>query len=466
MGSPTADVYKTSFNDIKDNSQTDVFNCATDPNTGNCICTDDTTAAAFYAGPGYDVATGLGTPKLGLINQLAALSPSPPKDVAVGSDHACALRSNGAVWCWGANQYGQLGNGLIDSIIPCPDDAGSCDINLIANLPVPVVELPSQAIAISAGPGSSCAVLSGGVWCWGAGYGAHPVQVSNTVNTSAVAVGAFATCALGSDGTVSCWGDNRTGQLGNGSLTSTVAPASAPVSVTGITDAIAVRSGPRAESTCALQFGGGVLCWGDNFAGQLGNGGQTGMIDGVAANSLVPVPVIGLTDAAVNIAVGGLHACAVLASGSAACWGSNTWGMLGNGTTVDSSTAVAVVGLTNVQEIAAGGGTTCAVLSDGTATCWGLNTFFQLGDGNTDPTENRLQPNLNNPVSGLKGVQFQGPITLGEHLPFQYFSGGNDFYCAVVNNGVYCWGHDIAGSLGDGAKIDQTLATAVQFIHP
>ena len=127
------------------------------------------------------------------------------------------------------------------------------------------------------------------------------------------------TCAIGSGGTVKCWGHNSYGQLGNGT---TFVDAYSPVSVVGITDAISVTSGN--EYSCALHAGGTISCWGQNPYGQLGNGTYT--------DSDVPVAVVGITDA-VAVSAGYLHTCAVHADGTVSCWGLDLSGALGDGYT-------------------------------------------------------------------------------------------------------------------------------------
>ena len=177
------------------------------------------------------------------------------------------------------------------------------------------------------------------------------------------------TCALLSDGTAKCWGYNGYGQLGDG----TTSNRYIPVSVSGLTNAVAIASG--AYHTCALLSNGTAKCWGLNNYGQLG--------DGSTSNRYTPVSVSGLTNA-VAIASGEYHTCALLSDGTAKCWGRNNYGQLGDGSTSNRYIPVSVSGLTNAVAIASGEYHTCALLSDGTAKCWGLNNYGQLGDGTTD----------------------------------------------------------------------------------
>ncbi|MBI4957688.1 MAG: hypothetical protein HY908_37120, partial [Myxococcales bacterium] len=186
---------------------------------------------------------------------------------------------------------------------------------------------------------------------------------------SSIGISQAHVCALvgltSNAGKVKCWGLGSSGQLGNGSSQNQLTPTL----VSGITTAIGVSVG--AFHSCAVRSNGRVSCWGRGLDGQLGNAANT--------NALTPVTVLTSggfeLNNAVQIDLGADHSCAVTAAGNVACWGRNTNGQLGDGTTTPRNSAVYVNGITTAISIAVGAYHSCAVLADGTARCWGLNAL-------------------------------------------------------------------------------------------
>ncbi|GBC61093.1 hypothetical protein DENIS_2053 [Desulfonema ishimotonii] len=285
-------------------------------------------------------------------------------DIAAGGYHSLAAKSDGTVWAWGRNYYGQLGDGTTtDSLTP-----------------VQVTGL-SGVSAVSAGFYYSAAVKSDGtVWAWGRNYYGQlgdgtgtnrltPVQVTGLTGVSAVSAGRYYTVAVKTDGTVWAWGGNDYGQLGDGTTTN----SSTPVQVTGLTGVSAVAAGDY--HAAALKTDGTVWTWGRNHRGQLGNGGTT--------DSSTPVQVTGLTGVSAVAEGGAHHFVALKTDGTVWTWGWNGYGQLGDGTTTDSSTPGQVPGLSGISAIASGNIHTIAVKTDGNTSAWGRNHKGQLGDGTT-----------------------------------------------------------------------------------
>jgi alpha-tubulin suppressor-like RCC1 family protein len=311
--------------------------------------------------------------------------------------------------------------------------------------------LSAGASVISAGDNHSCAIESGKAFCWGdnsfgeLGEGSTPQSgVPVPVDTSGVlagktltqiATGDDFTCALDSAGAAYCWGGNYAGVLGDGS---TVSYSSAPVAV----DTSGVLSGKTLTqisanygSTCALDTSGAAYCWGDNGYGELG--------DSSTANSSTPVAVdtSGVPGGAFSqLTDGGFHACALDAAGAAYCWGYNQSGQLGDDSIADSSVPVpvdtsgALAGKTLTQ-VNGGWDHTCALDSAGQAFCWGFNAYGQLGNGSQTDSSVPVPVNASGILAGKTLTQV---------------SGNWGHTCAVDSNGAaYCWGDGAAGDLGD-----------------
>lgn len=312
-------------------------------------------------------------------------------DIAAGESHTCAQLLNGNIQCWGNNRYGQLGNLSAEN----------------AERPVLVSGI-NTAVQISAGAFHTCSVLSSGsVKCWGnnfygqlgngSKYGPKlcsesktscstaPDWVSGLMDVKSVTAGAFHTCALMNDATVKCWGDNASGQLGNG-FGGRGQYSVVPVSVSGLKNVKSVSAG--IAFTCAVLIDGSVKCWGDNTSAQLGSGNLFGP-SWCAGFSCSPSPVaVKNIMNAVNVAAGGRFACAVLSDGAMKCWGQNDYGQLGTDLHGDtmyscggfrcSPSPVDVTGISNAVYIAAGDSHACAVLSTDEIKCWGYNGGGEL----------------------------------------------------------------------------------------
>jgi YD repeat-containing protein len=247
--------------------------------------------------------------------------------IAAGLDHSVAIDADGAVWCWGSNDSGQLGDGTTAD----------------SDTPVAVAGLTLDTVAIAAGMYHTASIdTDGAVWSWGyngvgqLGDGTNttpttPVKaIGLTLDAIAVAAGSYHTVALDTGGAVWTWGYNGWGQLGDGTKTDSNTPAA----VSGITDAVDIAAGYN--HTVVLKSDGTVWGWGYNRYGQLG--------DDTTIDSTNPVQVIGLTDV-VDITAGDDHTVAIKSDGTIWAWGYNRYGQLGDRTTGDHYTPVQVIGV-------------------------------------------------------------------------------------------------------------------------
>lgn len=288
------------------------------------------------------------------------------------SDHTCALDDAGAVWCWGDNAFGQLGDGTTSP----------------SNVPLRVPGLTGVDL-VAAGWEHNCAVLAdGGAVCWGKNdYGqlgndsnvdsSTPVAVSGLADVISIAAGRYHSCAVTGDGAAWCWGGDTFGELGDDEALSA---SYVPVGVAGLGSG--VRHIAAGDSVgCAITDTGAARCWGVNNAGQLGNGESGSFVE-----SHTPVGVVGLDSGVTSISPGFGYTCAVV-DGAAQCWGSNYNGELGVGEDAGfvTATPVGVVGLgSGAAAIGACSSHACALTTSGEVRCWGNNDGGALGDGTLD----------------------------------------------------------------------------------
>lgn len=273
------------------------------------------------------------------------------------------------------------------------------------------------------------------------GQGETPQNCAVDCGPQAVSAGGNFTCALLGDGRVFCFGSNELGQLGSGVGTE----SNTPVEVVGLTDASAIATGR--EHACAILADGTVWCWGSNASGQLG--------DGTTTDSPTPVAVSGLSNAVPPLTAGGAHTCVRLDDGTAACWGENGLGQLGNGLRGDSSVPVAVNTLTDVIALTAGLNHTCATvpLAGGTTSpvlyCWGGNEHLQLGYS-TGASDSRANPDV---VLSLNLMSKMNDVSAGA-----YHTCGT-WGTLLSMNQIHCWGDNSTGALGDGTMTTPPVGT-------
>ena len=258
--------------------------------------------------------------------------------IATSAWHSCALTQDGTVACWGGNDYGQLGDGITtNSSVPVAVTGGALAGKTVTHIAIGYFHscaLTSDGVVVCWGR-NDYGQLGDGTTT----NSSVPVAVTGGVlagkTVTRIDTRGLHSCALTSDGVVVCWGYNGYGQLGDGTTSS----SSVPVAVTGgvLTGKTVTRIAIGAWHSCALTSDGVVVCWGYNYDGQLG--------DGTTTNSSVPVAVTGGVLAGKTVtrfAAGSVHSCALTSDGVVACWGANFYGTLGDGTTNNSSVPVAM----------------------------------------------------------------------------------------------------------------------------
>ena len=391
-------------------------------------------------------------------------SPAAPPitDIAAHGERTCARFADGSIECWGSNFDGQLGYGnRLDVSVPASVGAVS-----VSRGRSPTVS------KLGGGRPQNCVVLSdGSAKCWGSNEYAQlgagnllaigddelpasvgPISITTRphVFVTSVVGGDLHTCALLSDGSVSCWGsgccNGHDRPVTGSDLPSSVGPVIL-VDTPGITTLALAADGSH---TCALLSDGSLTCWGRSDFGELGYGNTAAIGYGVEPVAAGRVSVTSTPGRVVTqVAAGYAHTCALLSDGSLKCWGWNLSGQLGSGDHQnigdDELPASALdirvtttAGVT-VKQVAAGGRHTCALLSDDTVKCWGDNSYGQLGYGNTHLGDQ--SPSLLPPVSitTLPGVRVE-QLSLGD-----YHS------CARLSDGsAKCWGMNHDGQLGTG----------------
>lgn len=262
-------------------------------------------------------------------------------------------------------------------------------------------------------PGGACSagVCSGFSTCY-----------PETTDVEQVSAGRYFTCALRTDGHVTCFSDNGSGQLGQG----TTSAVGSHVNVIGLTNATQIAS--SYSHTCAVREDGGVSCWGANGDGQLG--------DGTTMTRSTPINV-SLPRAAVGIAVNWVSSCALLDDGTVICWG---WGQnLGTGSSANHFTpGPLVAGASNIVQIASGGNHTCARRDDGHVLCWGLGNMGAIGTGVVIPGDGWA-------YSATEVITINDAVDIAVGVRTD-----RDQSCAVRSSGeLWCWGSNWYGSIGD-----------------
>lgn len=420
------------------------------------------------------------------VDMTGALNGKKIASVDSGSEHSCAVDDAGKVYCWGSNENGQLGDGgTTDSLVPVEVDMGG--------------DLSGKEIAaVSAGEGYTCALdTEGSVYCWGEGIDSEvysPLKVDlGDIEAVSINVKGKNACVLDSLNKIFCWGRNFRGQLGDGTENDSSTPVE--VNMSGaLKDKTITSVGTGSNFTCAIDNAGDVYCWGANTNGQCGNGIYDILFDKGSAVKVVKESALNGKKAALmnlggktanvtdsegkvytwgdfklipfafdsegilkdkvlsSMSSGDYHTCAIDKTNIVYCWGNNGNGQLGNNSTVESYTPVAV-DLTGVLKdktiklISAGGAHTCVIDSDGIIYCWGSNKYGQLGNGETADSLVPVEVDMTGVLKGkiIKSIQ-----------------SGRVHTCVLDSEGlVYCWGGNSKEQLGDKTAVDSAVPVKV-----
>ena len=372
--------------------------------------------------------------------------------ITAGYTHTCALTSDGRVKCWGDNFRGMLGDDSTTTrLIP---------VDVLAGSGLPAL---SGVSAIGAGATHTCALTTGGgVKCWGSnGFGQlgndtiiqslTPVDVlegpglpplSGVISLS---VGSYTNCVVTSVGGAKCWGYNvGGGAIGDGSTID----RHTPVDVLGLTSGVSAIA-TSGNHSCALTVGSGVLCWGTNTYGEVGDAATVGF------TRLTPIAVPSLASGVSALEMGIQHSCALTTSGGALCWGNKFYSQLGgasgNNPVVpgDVLSAPSMPPLLGISAISAGQDHTCAVASGG-AKCWGYNFYGQVGDNTVTPFIRATPVDVFGLTAGISAI-----------------SAGQSHSCALTSGGgVKCWGRNNLGQLGDSSQVQRISPVDVLVVPP
>ncbi len=351
--------------------------------------------------------------------------------MSVGYEHSCGIQEDGSLWCWGHNDLDQLG------VFGAPKRQWR---------PLKVGSAQDWEV-LEAGGHHSCGIRADGtLWCWGnsasgqLGHGAtwsggSPVQVGTQTDWKSVSVGDEQTCGIRAGGTLWCWGDNSSGELGDGTTTE----RHSPVQVGSSAEWAAVDVAQR--STCAVKTDGTLWCWGDNNYGQLGDGTNTDRTTPGQVGSATTWESVSIGR---GPALTGTHACAIRSDGTLWCWGADAEGQLGHDS-ADFSVPSQVGSDTDWQSVVADAGATCALKTSGQLWCWGNNIHGLLGVSGANPVSTPTRVGTRSDWSRVDVDGYDDYGLLHRHT------------CGLTDAGtLHCWGLNRNGELGIGPKNRQS----------
>ena len=436
LGGSGTDLSSTGNDDVDDLDTNDESSGSTtgDPPATSSETGDETTTGPACGGAGDECCAG-GTCDDGLACNEGLCGCVTA--VSVGDRHSCATKLDGSLWCWGANDLGQIASGLPEgSTTP---------------IEIPGFGPGAEALAVSAS-NHTCTIRTGDIAsCWGnngnnqVDFGAAipfittPTDATWAAPALRIGAGGAHTCVARSGLPVICWGDNTSGQLSGkgmpGRNNATLPMGFEP-------SAIALGN----SHSCVSALTGELLCWGNNASGQLGL--DPAVTPSTATPNLITITPIG------DVVAGANHTCA-RAGAEVLCWGANDQGQVGNGTQSNVSTPTAVTfppGTPAITSVVAGADQTCAITANGELYCWGGNQNDEL----LLPTDKM----------GIDAFSLT-PVLIDLDFDVAQFATGLTHSCALSTGGqAFCWGENDDGELGDGTTTDAGAPTPVSISCP
>jgi alpha-tubulin suppressor-like RCC1 family protein len=338
--------------------------------------------------------------------------------VSVGESHTCAIRQDHSLWCWGADDYGQIGN---------PNSATPSA--------TPYQVQPNERwIMVVSGQFFNCAIKTDhSGWCWGGNANgqlgnltvvsqSEPTPITGSQQWQWLTAGSLHVCAIDAEQDLWCWGDNWSGQLGNGNFDDSIQP----VRVDTSREYAMVAAGEF--HTCALKHNQSFWCWGYNLFGQLGRDSTQNHTN---EYFVLPQQSGSMASDWLSIDVGYDHVCGIRSSGTLWCWGANYSGQLARQTFVDAAQPRLIENHFNWAQVSSGTNNGCSIKTDGSLFCWGWNSYGQVGNG----------------------IFFDGaataPRTVESTLAWQSITNGDTHTCGIKeDNTAWCWGDNSYGQIG------------------
>ena len=371
---------------------------------------------------------------------------------SLGYYHNCGIMSDEKIYCWGEGEWGALGtNSTTNVTTPTPvDDSGALN--------------GKKIIQVATGDFHTCALdADGKAYCWGYGLNGEngngvnrqenaPVAVDTTgvlagKKLTQIATGLNHNCAVDTEGAVYCWGENKSGELGNGSTTKSAAPVS--VSMQQFSGKKAKQVAVGLYYSCAVTTDGSVYCWGTVEGGRVPTGYTSG-------NYTRPIRISFGSKKIAEISANSLHACGVTDNYKEVyCWGKNDQGQLGDGTTTDrnkpvlASAVSSVIGSSTIKQLRVSHDHTCILLSNNEVYCWGAGAQGQLANGSTSGSQSPVKVTMPNAAADNTIVSI---------------TAGSQYSCAVTSRGhAYCWGVNAKGQLGNGWTTNSLTPTSLSI---